>query len=138
MKKGILATQILILAGLVFVIVGMLNAAGVTTPPTDITINNQVYKSKTKGTVMFHHLKHTSDYNAACTDCHHVFKDGKNVWKAGDAVQKCSECHNAEKAEGKVANLQNAFHKNCKDCHKKSGKETAPSTKCNGCHAAKS
>jgi|WetSurMetagenome_2_1015567.scaffolds.fasta_scaffold19420_3 hypothetical protein len=138
MKKSILTTQILIMAGLVFFIVGVLSAAGVTTPPTEITIDNQVYKNKTKGTVLFHHLKHTSDYKVACADCHHVYKDGKNVWKAGDEVKKCSECHNPEKADGKMVTLQNAFHNNCKDCHKKSGKDTAPSTKCNGCHAAKS
>jgi len=135
MKKRILATNILILAGLVFFVAGVLNAAGVVTPPTDITINNQGYKNITKGPVLFHHQKHSSDYKVACTECHHVYKDGKNVWKQGDEVKKCSVCHDPEKAQDKVLSLQNAYHTDCKECHKKSGKDTAPSTKCNGCHA---
>jgi hypothetical protein len=138
MKKSILATYILILAGLVFFAVEALWAAAVTAPPTDITINNTAYKNDTKGPVLFHHSKHSKDYKAACTECHHVYKDGKNVWKEGDDVQKCSVCHDPEKDQGKAVKLQAAFHNNCKDCHKKSGKDTAPSTKCNGCHAAKS
>jgi hypothetical protein len=64
--------------------------------------------------------------------------DGKNTWKEGDEVKTCVSCHDPEKTQDKVVKLQTAFHNDCKECHKKSGKDTAPATKCNGCHATAS
>ena len=99
----------------------------------------------TKGEIQFSHKKHSTDYKGACTDCHHVMKDGKNTWKDGDPVQKCQECHNEPTIQGekKLApeqqklNLKIAFHDNCQGCHKKIKKDkpdtTAPVT-CTGCH----
>jgi len=125
-----------ILTGLVFFSAGVLIAADV---PDKVTIENQGYKKDKKGSVTFDHKKHATDYKVACTECHHIFKDGKNVWKEGDKVQKCSECHdvneNTEKDGMKVMKLQNAYHKNCKTCHKE--KEKGPFKKCNDCHAKK-
>lgn len=124
-----------VLACMLFVAVGVLIAAD---PPDDITIQN-TYKDDKKGPVKLTHKKHSVDYKVACTDCHHVYKDGKNVYKQGDAVQKCSACHDPEKQEGNAMKLQNAFHKNCKDCHKElgdAGKPTGPFKKCNDCHQA--
>lgn len=92
---------------------------------------------RTKTAVDFTHEKHEKTHKIACADCHHVYKDGKNIWKQGDKVQKCSECHKAAEA-GKTLTLQNAFHKNCKDCHTKlktEGKKTGP-TLCAKCHLA--
>jgi len=146
MKKHILLTIGLILFGTAFFIAGVLYAAttatetktttaGGTTITNVLTINNTSYSKDTKGPVAFHHLKHSTDYKAACTDCHHEYKDSKNIWKEGDAVKTCVSCHDPEKTQDKVLKLQTAFHTNCKDCHKKSGKDTAPTTKCNDCHA---
>jgi len=135
MKRNIIATYISILVGIIFLTVGILAAADVTTPPTDATINNKGYTEDKKGPVLLHHTKHTKDYGAACTDCHHEYKDGTNVWKAGDAVKTCVSCHDPVKDQDKAKKLQTAYHTNCKECHKKSGKDTAPSTKCNDCHA---
>lgn len=135
MKKNMFATCISILIGFAFLTVGMLSAADVTTPPEKVTINNKGYKDDKKGAVELSHSKHTKDYKAVCTDCHHEYKDGKNIWKEGIAVKKCSTCHDPEKDQDKAKKLQTAYHDNCKECHKKSGKDTAPSTKCNDCHA---
>jgi len=81
-------------------------------------------------------LKHQKDYKITCTECHHLYKDGKNTWKEGvTKVQKCSECHKAAD-QGKILSLQNAYHKHCKDCHTKmktEGKKTGP-TLCAQCH----
>jgi hypothetical protein len=93
---------------------------------------------KTKPGVEFTHKKHHDAYKIACAECHHVYKDGKNVWKDGDKVQKCEECHKAAD-EGKVMKVQLALHKNCKDCHvklKNEGKKTGP-TVCAQCHKEK-
>lgn len=101
-----------------------------------ITIENQGYTSDKKGPVIFSHLKHNTEYGVSCTQCHHVYKEGENLWKEGDKADKCVVCHDPVEEKDKAAKLQTAFHKNCKDCHadvNKEGKE-APSTKCGGCH----
>jgi hypothetical protein len=142
MKKGILTLGIMIMAGILFLVAGNLVAAeskGTTTAQDEITIDNKGYAKDSKGAVLFHHAKHVKDYGAKCTDCHHEYDaSAKNTWKEGDAVKKCSVCHNPETDQDKAKKLQTAYHANCKDCHKKSGKETAPATKCNGCHATAS
>ena len=75
------------------------------------------------------------DHKLACTECHHIYKDGKNVFKDGDKVQKCAECHTSpKKNDGKMLSLYNAFHKNCRDCHKEAKKGPQ---KCNECHPKK-
>jgi cytochrome c553 len=147
MKKNIFATYISILIGVIFITVGVLSAADVTTAVKTttaggatitnvLTIENKGYKEDKKGSVTFSHLKHSKDYKAACTDCHHVYDANvKNTWKEGNEVKTCVSCHDPEKDQGNAKKLQTAYHNNCKECHKKSGKDTAPSSKCNDCHA---
>lgn len=110
--------------------------------PDNVKIDNDkaFFKDskRTKPAVDFTHLKHEKQHKIACAECHHVYKDGKNIWKQNDKVQKCNQCHKAAE-EGKKLTLQNAFHKNCKDCHTKlktEGKKTGP-TLCAQCHPAK-
>jgi len=132
MKKGIPTIILVFFIGLTFLATTVLTAAEA---PDNIAISNKGYAKDTKGAVTLSHAKHSKEYKAACTDCHHEYKDGKNTFKEGDAVKKCITCHDPEKKQDKVDKLQTAFHNNCKECHKKSGKDTAPSTKCNDCHA---
>lgn len=92
--------------------------------------------------VGFTHLKHSVDYKIGCAECHHVFEDGKNVWKEGDKVDKCIACHDMKKKgpAKKQYKLKNAFHKNCQNCHKdlaKAKKPTGPTKKCAECHTGK-
>ena len=121
--------------------------------PDTITMDSKIFPKHTKGLVIFHHKKHIEDYKIPCTDCHHVYKDGKNVWKEGDEVQKCDACHSEAKAptganapklskQEKIKKYYyNAIHENCKGCHaelkKKNPASTAPTT-CSGCHPKKS
>lgn len=46
-----------------------------------IDTKNMQPKDRKPG-VGFTHKKHSVDYKITCTDCHHDYKDGKNVWKA--------------------------------------------------------
>ncbi len=134
MNKGSLRLIIaVVIAGFVFSSVGALIAADA---PDVITIENK-YKSDKKGPVLLHHKKHAVDYKVACADCHHAYKDGKNVWKQGDPVQKCSSCHDPEEKKGNADKLQLAFHKNCQGCHKELKGKEAPYKKCNDCHQGK-
>ncbi|MDY6843137.1 MAG: cytochrome c3 family protein [Thermodesulfobacteriota bacterium] len=115
----------------------------------EILMNSKVYEKHKMGLVPFSHKKHNVDYKIACTNCHHVYKDDKNVWKEGQKVQKCDACHNkarapktkagkpslSKKEKIKVAHYQ-AIHENCKGCHKelkKADKPTGP-TSCGKCH----
>ena len=140
MKRKILTLLVVVLTGVMFLSVGALTAAEKQKEPKDVLIKEKGYKKDKKGPVKLTHEKHAKDYKIACADCHHVYEGGKNVWKEGDHVDKCSKCHNPKKKEGKVMKLQNAFHKNCKNCHKalgKEGKPTGPFKKCNKCHEKK-
>ena len=137
MNRKLLTTLLVALTGLLFLAVGVLVAADV---PDEITIQNTGYKRDKKGPVHFSHKKHHADYKLACTECHHNYENGKNVWKEGDPVKPCKQCHNPLKKQGKVPKLQIAYHKNCKNCHKhlaKAGKKAGPYKKCSQCHQKK-
>lgn len=139
MDKRFLTLVIVTLTGLLFLAVGALTAAEKAADvPDEVLIKNEGYKKDKKGPVKLFHKKHSMDYKVACTDCHHEYKDGKNIWKEGNPVEKCSKCHDPQKDQGKAKKLQNAYHKNCKDCHKevvKKNKEAkAPFKKCKECH----
>jgi len=135
MERKIVTLLTVVLGGLLFLAVGALTAADA---PDVVMIQNAGYAADKKGPVKFSHKKHATDYKAACTECHHEYKDGKNVWKEGDPVKKCSACHDPETKKGEADKLQNAYHKNCKNCHRdliKEGKiKDAPYKKCTDCH----
>ena len=129
-----------VLLGVLFVTVGILTAADV---PEEVVIENEGYAKDKKGPVKLSHNKHVTDYKAVCTECHHEYNDkGENQWKEGKPVKKCSACHDLKEKKGKVMKLQNAFHRNCKDCHKAYLKDhadsKAPYKKCTQCHQKKS
>ena len=132
MKKGLFLIITLICAGL-FLSSGVLIAADI---PETIVIDGKSYKKDIKGPVKFNHAKHSKEYGAACTDCHHDYVDGANVWKEGDPVKKCDACHDPLKSEGNVKKLMLAYHKNCQGCHKEKANEEIkpPTKKCEGCH----
>ncbi len=82
--------------------------------------------------VPFSHRAHHEDYKIKCTQCHHTFEDGKNIWTPDDGANACEDCHTTPyRNEGKMPSLYNAFHHLCKDCHKaaKAGPQT-----CDDCH----
>ncbi|MFH1951847.1 MAG: cytochrome c3 family protein [Pseudomonadota bacterium] len=138
MKNRFLTLLVVVLTGMIFLSAGILTAAD--EPKKEVLIQGKGYEKDKKGPVKLTHEKHSKDYKVACADCHHVYKDGKNVWKQGDPVDKCSKCHDPKAKEGEAMKLQNAFHKNCKDCHKalaEANKPTGPFKKCNDCHQKK-
>jgi hypothetical protein len=118
--------------------------------PDEVVIKATLWTDHTKSPVMLSHKKHAEEYKVSCTDCHHVYKDGKNTWKEGDKVQKCQECHNEPTIKGEKKlpkdkqklNLKLAFHNNCQGCHKKLKKADKTKyakipTTCIKCHPKK-
>ncbi len=124
---------------------GPANEPEVALPPAVIVLQPKLWKELTKPSVPFTHEKHVEDYEIECAECHHNYKDGKNVWNKSMPVETCDTCHTnpATKElsklsdEEKVKNLEMAFHNNCRECHKKRKKESPDSeipVKCNQCH----
>jgi hypothetical protein len=136
MEKRGRSVVALVLGVAVAVLVSSLVFAASKVPDKDLTIDTQgVYEKKTKSPVVFPHVKHKA---LKCIDCHHEYKDGKNVWQEGQEVKKCGACHK-DKAQEKVLGLKEAFHKQCDGCHKqmkKDKKQTGP-TSCTKCHPPK-
>ncbi len=132
MKKGLLTTIVLALVCMLFFVANVIIAADF---PNDITISNDGYKKDIKTPVNFSHMIHSTDYGIDCTECHHNYEDGQNVWQNGDPVKKCVECHDPNTNQGNAKKLMMAFHDNCQKCHKDQNKEgkNAP-VKCDDCH----
>jgi hypothetical protein len=133
-QKGRIATA-LVLAVAVLTAFTLAYAA-TKAPDKDVSIHSSdVFTAPKKGPVAFSHEKHKE---AKCVDCHHDFKDGKNVWQEGQEVKKCSACHKLQ-AQDKVVKLELAYHDKCAGCHKKmkeENKKTGPQkAQCNKCHA---
>lgn len=142
MKKQLLCLLLTALTGLFFLSAGTLIAADDDNEfPEEIMIDNEGYRQDRKGPVNFSHLSHAEDYDAACTDCHHDYVDGKNLWEEGDDVETCTECHDPLESDGKIKKLMLAYHGLCIGCHKKLVKEgvteDAPYKKCYECHEKK-
>ena len=143
MNKKLLTLRIVLVAGCLFLATSSLTSADKSADvPDELVIENEGYTKDKKGPVKLTHKAHSVDHKVKCADCHHEYKDGENVWKEGDPVKKCAECHDPEKKQDNAMKLQNAYHKNCKNCHKEIVKENpdseAPFKKCNGCHEKKS
>lgn len=106
-----------------------------------IVLNNQGYKKKRKGPVIFTHKKHVYDYRLFCWDCHHDYnKEGQNVWLPWGETKRCDQCHDPRKAEPNKIMLQKAFHYQCKGCHQDFARKvmkTGAYRKCAGCHQKK-
>jgi hypothetical protein len=51
-----------------------------------------------------------------CSECHHVYEDGKKLEDESSEDESCSDCHE-QKDSGNQPGLRKAFHTNCKGCH---------------------
>jgi|WetSurSiteA1Bulk_404760.scaffolds.fasta_scaffold95930_2 predicted CXXCH cytochrome family protein len=98
-----------------------------------IVLDQEMCGKNIRGPVEFSHFNHAADYGLSCSECHHDYVDGENIWKEGDWVNKCVECHDPCESDGKVKRLKMAFHKNCVGCHQKINSD-APFRACKDCH----
>jgi hypothetical protein len=137
MRRGNWTLVFVAIVGLVFLAIGTLQAQSDVQPPKEVKIYSDAFKDHKKGPVMFNHEEHVVKDKIACAECHHVYKDGKNVWKEGEPVQKCDACHSPDEKKGNADKLQLAFHNNCHGCHKALKDKKAPYRKCTDCHEKK-
>ncbi len=117
-------------------------------PQAEIVLLSKLWETHTRGAVKLTHENHIKVHKIRCSECHHVYEDGKNVWEEGMPAAKCETCHNelTVKGEKKLPpddqkkNLKLAFHNNCRGCHKevkKENPETKAPLKCSQCHEKK-
>ncbi len=117
------------LVGGAFIAAITLAHAATRVPDQDVVISSDRVFTKP---MSFPHNKH-KEYK--CTDCHHDYKNGQNVWREGQEVALCNACHPPEKRV-EIMSLETAYHDKCQGCHKKLKKEkkkTGPTT-CSRCH----
>lgn len=96
--------------------------------------NTASYFSKSRPTVYFSHEIHMEEYE--CLDCHHDYKDGKNILDEDDIEEdgsvECARCHTKDTP----IELKTAYHRQCMGCHRRINKQeagTLPIT-CKDCH----
>lgn len=105
-------------------------------PDKIVLDNSKVAGGRTRPAVTFPHNRH-AEAGLSCMDCHHIYKDGKNVLEEGALEEgkegiRCSACHRSNSR----LKLEQAFHDQCIGCHRKDLKEnkkTGPHF-CGGCH----
>ncbi|MBW1671158.1 MAG: cytochrome c3 family protein [Deltaproteobacteria bacterium] len=124
-SKKVLCLLVAVCFGLVMAGVAVATDKG----PETITMDSKVYPKHKKSLVTFSHQKHNVDYKIACDECHHVYKDGKNVWKEGDDVGKCSCCHSGAKApkEPKLSKAEKIKGYHYAAIHARSPRPSVPS-----------
>jgi hypothetical protein len=129
----VVSASIIIIAG------NLLPASDEQEMPENIVLDQEICGKNSRGPVEFAHLSHAEDYGLSCDECHHEYVDGENIWKEGDWVNKCIECHDPCESDCEVKKLKIAFHKNCIGCHREieseDGSTDAPFRACKDCHA---
>ncbi len=105
--------------------------------PSDILLKALAGMAAKRPGTPFTHKKHYDDYGVKCVDCHHAVKAKGG---AVPATKTCTDagCHLADQCNGQPVPKKNdacpafedAYHKNCIDCHRQ---QSGP-TKCAECH----
>jgi hypothetical protein len=85
-------------------------------PPDQVTITKTGDK---KSEVTFPHSKHAESFD--CFKCHHASK-------AKEEIKGCLECHGKDE---EAPAPKDAYHDQCRGCHKEQAKGP---TKCKECH----
>ncbi|PID40527.1 MAG: acidic cytochrome c3 [Proteobacteria bacterium] len=113
-------------------LIGIMAAMSVAWSQEDMTvIDNSVFDNPQRTPSVFVHDEHNENAGVEdCAVCHHVYEDGQLVEDESSEDQSCSDCHSLEGGDGQPT-LMEAFHSNCKGCHKKEGKGPVL---CGECH----
>jgi len=108
-------------------------------PDKIVLDSSKVLGGKSRQAVTFPHNRH-AEAGHSCKDCHHLYKDGKNVLDEGTLEEgkegiRCSACHRPSSR----FNLEQAFHNQCIGCHRKGQKQHKKMGPrfCGGCHVRK-
>jgi hypothetical protein len=110
-------------------------AGPATEPPADSVLQIPVPGARKKPPVAFSHRGHEAG-KIACVRCHHEYQGRRNVWRQGQPVKPCGDCHGLY-PQRRIPDIKNAMHLQCKGCHLKlrqQGRRAGP-IHCRDCHA---
>jgi len=94
-------------------------------------VDTSAFENPRRVPAVFIHDEHNEKAELdECSECHHIYEDGKKIEDESSEDQSCSECHEIKSSDNKPA-LMKAFHLNCKGCHMDLKK--GPIT-CGDCH----
>ena len=94
-------------------------------------IDNQVFENPKRPPAVFEHDQHNElAAIEECNVCHHLYEDGKLIEDESSEDQRCADCHEMQDV-GRKPGLVEAFHTNCKSCHRE--KKKGP-LMCGQCH----
>jgi len=94
-------------------------------------IDNSVFDRPQRTQAAFNHDEHNEAAEIdECSECHHIYEDGKFMEDESSEDQRCSDCHELI-SNTNMPSLRKAFHKNCKGCHQ--GRNAGP-IMCGECH----
>jgi hypothetical protein len=80
-------------------------------------IDNEGFAKKQRPPAVFRHDEHNEKAEIEdCSECHHIYEDGKKLEDESSEDQSCADCHD-EQSDGNTLGLRKAFHTNCKGCH---------------------
>jgi hypothetical protein len=124
------------LAGLILGLLVLLGAkSGTLTEPPYISVLQLPFPgARQKPPVRFSHRVHEAR-QVACTQCHHEYQGRRNVWREGQPVKQCRDCHGSRPQAHRL-DLKNAYHRQCKGCHLRLSQQRrqAGPIECQGCH----
>lgn len=124
MKRGMTALLVIILVLIVMLAAGF--------SQDEMTqVDNDIFENPQRPPTLFNHEDHNETAEIEdCTQCHHLYEDGKLVEDESSEEMRCADCHEEKKVE-KTPSLMQAFHLNCKGCHMK---ENRGPVMCGECH----
>jgi hypothetical protein len=110
------------------------SAVGPHTPPPDGFLSLAGPGRGQKPPVWFSHAQHPKP-RVACEQCHHDYQGRRNLWREGQPVKKCAECHDL-RPQPRQLDLKTAFHRQCKGCHlaRRRDRQAGGPVNCDGCH----
>ena len=112
------------------ILVGILMMPGFSQEDMEV-VDNEGFTKKQRPPAVFRHDEHNEKAEIEdCSECHHIYEDGKKLEDESSEDQSCADCHDEQSAGNKLG-LRKAFHTNCKGCHL--AKKQGP-VMCGQCH----
>ncbi len=110
MNKGAVCVLVMVLAS-VFILGSAYSQEDM------MTVDNSAFDNPQRAPSVFQHDTHNETAGIEeCSECHHIYEDGKKLEDESSEDQMCSDCHESKSADGQPS-LRKAFHGNCMGCH---------------------
>ena len=113
-------------------LLGVLAVAQAFTQPEMKSINDEAFQDKQRPPVQFEHDMHNAKAELYdCSQCHHLYENGRLIEDAMSVDRECSDCHSPSRGSSSDVELMDAYHRQCIGCHSKQKKGPLA---CGECH----